>query len=78
MPKEAITERLKFLTEMLRLIFVALLAVVGGTFSLLLGSYDLLRTLLAAAGIVTSIGLGVVIERLYRKIQQLLVQLEER
>ncbi len=77
MPKEAITERLKFLTEMLRLIFVALLAVGGGTFSLLLGPYDLLRTLLAAAGIVTSIGLGVVIERLYRKIQQLLVQLEE-
>jgi len=77
MPKEAITERLKFLTEMLRLIFVALLAVVGGTFSLLLGPHDLLRTLLAAAGIVTSIGLGVVIERLYRKIQQLLVQLEE-
>lgn len=78
MPKEAITERLKFLTEMLRLIFVALLAVGGGTFSLLLDPYDLLRTLLAAAGIVTSIGLGVVIERLYRKIQQLLVQLEER
>ena len=78
MTKEAITERLKFLTEMIRLAFFAFLAIGGGAISLLLGPYDLLRILLAAAGIVTSIALGVLIERLLRKIQQLLTQLEER
>jgi hypothetical protein len=78
MPKEAITERLKFLTEMIRLAFIAFLAIGGSAISLLLGPYDLLRILLAAAGIVTSIGLGVLIERLLKKIQQLLTQLEER
>jgi hypothetical protein len=64
MPKEAITERLKFLTEMIRLAFIAFLAIGGGATSLLLGPYDLLRVLLVAAGILTSIGLGVLIERL--------------
>ena len=78
MSKEAITERLKFLTELLRLSFIGLLAVGGGTASLLLGQYDLVRVLFAAAGIVTSIGLGVVIERLLRNAQRLLAQLEER
>jgi hypothetical protein len=43
MIKEAITERLKFLTELVRLFFVALLAVGGGSFGLLLGAYDPVR-----------------------------------
>lgn len=78
MSKEAITERLKFLTELLRLSFIGLLAIGGGTTSLLLGQYDLVRALFSAAGIVTSIGLGVVIGRLLKNAQRLLAQLEER
>jgi hypothetical protein len=78
MIKEAITERLKFLTELTRLFFVALLAVGGGSFSLLLGSYDPVRWSFAGIGIVTVIGLGVVIWRLIRRVQYLLAQLEEQ
>jgi len=58
MPKEAITERLKFLTELIRLFFVAFLAIGGGTLSLLLGPHDPLRWGFAVAGIVAGIGLG--------------------
>ena len=78
MPKEAITERLKFLTELIRLFFVALLAIGGGTFSLLLGTHDPLRWGLAVAGIVAGFGLGVVIWRLIRRVQSLLTQLEKQ
>ena len=51
MSKEAITERLKFLTELLRFAFVALLAIGGGTLGLLLGPQDLLRWGFAGAGV---------------------------
>ncbi len=78
MPKEAITEQLKFLTELLRLVWISLLAVGGGTIGLLFGPSDLVRALFATAGIITSIGLGVMIERLIRKMRQLLAQLEEQ
>jgi len=36
------------------------------------------RAFFAALGLAASVGLGVVIERLMRKMQQLLAQLEER
>jgi hypothetical protein len=52
MTKDAITERLKFLTELLRFAFVALLAIGGGTLGLLLGPQDPLRLGFAIAGIV--------------------------
>ena len=47
MPKEAVTERLKFLTELIRLFFIALLAIGGGSFSLLLGPLRRVQRLLA-------------------------------
>jgi hypothetical protein len=78
MIKDAITERLKFLTELVRLFFVALLAIGGGSFSLLLGPYDPVRWSFAGIGIVAVIGLGVVIWRLIRRAQHLLTQLEEQ
>ena len=78
MPKEAIPERLKFLTEILRLVWVSLLALGGGTLGLLLGPHDPVRWGFAVAGIVTSFGLGVVIWRLMRNMQRLLTQLEEQ
>ena len=61
MSKEAITERLKFLTELIRLFFITLLAVGGGSFGLLLGAYNLARWSFAGAGIATVLGLGIVI-----------------
>ncbi len=78
MIKEAITERLKFLTELLRFAFVALLAIGGGTLGLLLGPQDLLRWGFAGAGVVASLGLGIVIWLLARRMRRLLTQLEEQ
>jgi hypothetical protein len=76
--KEALTERLKFLTELIRLFFVALLAVGGGSLSLLLGAYDPVRWSFAGAGVVAVLGLGIVIWKLIRRVQSLLTQLEEQ
>jgi hypothetical protein len=78
MTKDAITERLKFLTELLRFAFVALLAIGGGTLGLLLGPQDLLRWGFAGAGVAASFSLGVMIWKLIRKMQDLLTQLEEK
>jgi hypothetical protein len=77
MTKDAITERLKFLTELLRFAFVALLAIGGGTLGLLLGPQDPLRLGFAIAGIVASLSLGIVIWILAKRMQRLLIQLEE-
>jgi hypothetical protein len=78
MTKDAITERLKFLTELLRFAFVALLAIGGGTLGLLLGPQDPLRLGFAIAGIVASLSLGIVIWILAKRMQRLLIQLEEQ
>jgi hypothetical protein len=78
MSKDAITERLRFLTELIRLFFVALLAIGGGSFGLLLGTYDPVRWSFAGAGIVAVLGLGIVVWRLIRRVQGLLTQLEEQ
>ena len=77
MVKEAITERLKFLTELLRFAFVSLLAIGGGTLGLLLGTQDLLHLGFALAGIGASLSLGIVIWVLAKRMQRLLIQLEE-
>lgn len=78
MKKEATTERLKFLTELLRFAFVALLAIGGGTLGLLLGPHDPLHLGFALAGITASLGLGVVIWTLARRMHRILVQIEEQ
>jgi hypothetical protein len=67
MAKEAITERLKFLTELIRLFFIALLAIGGSSFGLLLGAYDPVRWSFAGAGIVAVLGLGIVIMEVDKK-----------
>ncbi len=61
MPKEAITERLKFLTELLRLVWISLLAIGGGTVGLFLGPYDFWRYFFAGVGVAASIGVGVMV-----------------
>ena len=78
MTKEAITERLKFLTELLRLVWISLLAIGGGTVGLFLGPYDFWRYFFAGVGVAASIGVGVMVVQLYRKIERLLTQLEKR
>ncbi len=50
--KDRLTEQIKFLTEMLRLAWLSLLAVGSGTVGLLLSELDVRRSLYAAAGVV--------------------------
>jgi hypothetical protein len=50
--KEYYTERLKFLIEVFKLVWLSILGVGGGSVGLLLGPYDLVRYGWAEAGII--------------------------
>lgn len=75
--KEHFTEQIKFLTEMLRLAWLSLLAVGGGTVGLLLGELDTRRSLFAAGGVaVVAFFLGF-IGHLIRRIRIVIDKLTE-
>jgi hypothetical protein len=75
--KEALKEEIKFLTEIFRLLAILVLAIGGGTISLVLGEYTVLKVAFAAIGIVASIGLGMVRYRLQNHIRNPIKQLKE-
>jgi hypothetical protein len=50
--KDRLIEQIKLMTEMLRLAWLSLLAVSGGTVGLLLGDLNVRRSLFAAAGVI--------------------------
>jgi hypothetical protein len=75
--KEALKEEIKFLTEIFRLLAILTLAVGGGTISLVLGEYTVLKVAFAAVGIVASIGFIMVLYRLQSHIRNLIKQLKE-
>ncbi|HEV8715822.1 MAG TPA: hypothetical protein VGX03_23710 [Candidatus Binatia bacterium] len=77
MSKEALKEEIKFLTEIFRLLAILTLAVGGGTISLVLGEYTVLKVAFAAVGIVASIGFIMVLYRLQSHIRNLIKQLKE-
>jgi hypothetical protein len=77
MQKEYLTERLKYLTEVFRLVWVSVLAIGGGTAGLWLGPHDFWRSAFTVAGVVV---LGVLVGmgfRLDRAMKQVLTQLRE-
>jgi hypothetical protein len=49
--KERLIEQIKFMTEMLRLVWLSLLAVTSGTVGLLLGGLDARRLIFASVGV---------------------------
>lgn len=71
--KEA--ERLRYKTEVLRLLVVLTIAVGGGSLSLILGESSPLRLGLAAVGIVVTFALLVAAWRQHRQIEQLIEQI---
>jgi len=75
--KEAITERLKYLTEIFRAAWVSLLATISGTVGLWLGPHDFWRSAFTAVGVVVIVGIVLWIGVLNRRMQKLLARLEE-
>ena len=74
--KERLTEDLKYLTEVLRLTWLTLLAVGGGTIGLVLGELDF-RKIAIAAGVVVVLILLRVIGPIHRRIRARIESLEE-
>jgi hypothetical protein len=66
--KERFTEQIKFMTEMLRLSWLSLLAVTSGVVGLLLGELDVRRLTFAAVGVVAMTLFLVFIGHLVRRI----------
>ena len=59
MTEKECTEQIKYHTELLRLTWITLLAVGGGTASLVLGDLSGLKIVFALAGVASTIGLTV-------------------
>jgi hypothetical protein len=70
-------ERIKYKTEVLKLLTLLTVAVGGGSLGLALGNPTFPRALLAAAGILTTLVLLVAGWRQHRRIEQLIERLEE-
>jgi predicted ABC-type exoprotein transport system permease subunit len=75
--KEYLTERIKYLGDLLKLSCVFLIAIGGGTASLLLGELSKGRTVLAAFGIVIIIALVAFALILDRQIRTLIKELRK-
>jgi small neutral amino acid transporter SnatA (MarC family) len=73
--KEA--ERIKFETEVFRLAVLLVVAVGGGSISLLFGDLTSFRLMLAGAGLLATIGLAVFIGWQQRYIHTLIEQIQE-
>ena len=69
-------ERIKFHTELLRFVVLAVFAIGGGSLGLLLGERSVFRVSLAISGLFVTLGLLVVGWRQGRRLQQLIEQLK--
>ncbi len=74
---ERTKERIKLETEVLRFTLIALIAVVGGTLSVLLGEWTSFRLILAGLGFLTTVGLIVMSWQRYRRIIERVERLPE-
>lgn len=75
--KDRLTERIKFMTEMLRLAWLSLLAIGSGTVGLLLGELNARRSLFAAAGVLGVAFFLIYVGHLIRQIQTSIEKLTE-
>lgn len=67
--KEELSEQIKYLTELLKLTWLSLLAIGGGTVSLVLGELTLYRQLAAGTGMIVGGILVLTLGYLHRKIR---------
>lgn len=75
--KEDLTERIKYLADLLKLSAVFLIAIGGGTMSLLLGDWIPFRIVLAASGLIGIVTLISFLLSLDRKIRSLIEDLKK-
>lgn len=75
--KEYLTERIKYLSDALKLACVFLIAIGGGTASLLLGELSRTKTTFAAAGIGSILLLVAYVLSLDRKIRSFIEKLRD-
>ncbi len=75
--KDYLTERIKYFGDLLKLSFVLLVAIGGGTISLLLGELSSLKTTLAAFGFGGIVSLVIFMLILDRKIRALIEELRK-
>jgi len=75
--KEHYTEQIKYLTELLRLTWLTVVATIGGSVSILLGGVTTIRFILAGTGFLVTLGLLVIGWRLNHQIRALIVHLRE-
>lgn len=72
-----LTETMKYYTEVFRLVWVSILAIGGGSISLLFGELTGLRLIIAIGGFLIVVSLLEVLRRLNRQIAGLLTKLRE-
>jgi hypothetical protein len=75
--KELLKEQIKFEIEWLKLIAIAVLAIGGGSFGLLLGELNTLRLVLAVSGLLATAALMGEVLRQRPHIKALIAQLQE-
>ena len=71
MEKDYLTERLKFLTELFKLLWLTVLGISGGVIGMALGPFSVARYLLAGAGMVLDLTLLALVWLTHRKMQYL-------
>jgi hypothetical protein len=67
--KEEVSEQIKYLTELLKLTWLSLLAIGGGTVSLVLGELTWYRQVAAGAGMTLAVTFVLTLGYLHRKIR---------
>jgi hypothetical protein len=77
MQKEYRTERVKYLTEIFRLVWISVLAVGSEMVGLWLGPHDFWRSIFTVGGVITTVVLVGIGLRLDRAMKQVLTQLRE-
>jgi hypothetical protein len=74
---ERIKEQIKFETEVLRFTALVMVGMGGGSISLVLGEQTLRRLVLAALGFLSTLALGIVSWRFYKRVGLLIAQIKE-
>ena len=74
---ERTKERIKIETEVLRFIVLAMVALGGGSISLLLGEWTPFRLTLAGLGLIATLGLNLATWKQYQRITVLIERLPE-
>lgn len=74
---ERLKEQIKFETEVLKFTALVMVGIGGGTVSLALGGFTSVRLVLAGLGFLSTLALGIVSWRFYKRVGLLIAQIKE-